>query len=166
MGTWVGCGFIKAYPTSIEFAHPLNLPNVMLAMHPMKLSPLLHGEWAEDWMIRHKATLSEFAFAFLDHIIQLRDPAIDLAQNLFRRLPFRVGSLGGLTAFRQITEVDHQTANEPLLPRGSPSQRPSCRQTAFQVLHCPGVSQAQMLQNLCRTPFPFCRALRQFGHAH
>lgn len=70
-------------------AEIVNLFEVVLAVDPMKFSPLTPGQGSEDGMVEHSGALAKASFALRNLIVQGGDPRPDVAYDFFNRHPAR-----------------------------------------------------------------------------
>jgi hypothetical protein len=72
-------------------AEIVNLFEVVLAVDPMKFSPLTPGQGSEDGMVEHSGAVAKASFALRNLIVHGGDPRPNVAYEFFNRHSREVG---------------------------------------------------------------------------
>ena len=70
-------------------AEIVNPFEVVLAVDPMKFSPLTPGQGSEDGMVEHSGAVAKASFALRNLIVHGGDPRPNVAYDFFNRHPAR-----------------------------------------------------------------------------
>jgi hypothetical protein len=132
-----------------------NLFEVVVAVHPMKFSPLAARQGSENGMIEQSVLLAKPGFTLRNRFIHGGDARPDFASDLLRRHPT------GQSVFRRLSALGHVSqSNDHDGPHSIPERkRVHLRLTRLQAtlerFRGPSVSEIEVLKNFGSAPFAF-----------
>src|SRR5882757_3698171 len=106
-----------------------NLFHMMASVHPVKLSPLIRCEWAEDRMVEHTGSRTVKGFASGNELTHLVDSGNDFSHHFFGGHSLRDGAFGCFSTLGKISQPYDQSDLHSLLPGDRTCQRLARPQT-------------------------------------
>src|SRR5208283_5830894 len=125
---------------------------MMLAVHPMKLSPLTRGQRPKDGMVEHSGSLAEAGFASRNHFVHSRDPRPDFAYDLFTRHAARLSTFRRFPSLGQVSKSGDHKCSHAILQHRPSRQRLAFLQNALESLYGSSVGEIEVLQHFRGAP--------------